>query len=412
MAAAAAARSPNPPQQQQPEPSSLLQPVPTNFGPSHSPFSPSTIEMNMTDNDDILSEILDGLIEFQEKSPIGRVVDSVVGSSFEPETQISSIEKYLASSTPDSLLFQQPKAAATPASSSTLSSLLSAPPISASPTIQQRPNNNFNLIGQVPMTGVTVQRTISTAMTTAVTAASIVPRMNELLGVVPPNVSVTDAPQDQMESMLSLQERRRRMSSGGGKPMMQLQQQQLQQRPPLRMQTSLQQPQRLSFGEVDSGFTPIVRHFTPTSKSPNVVMPSTSPTSYMPIGASITTSSYQTFSGGGVILHNQQQQQQQHQQQQQQQLISNSNPGYLRRASYPGPMAQQQQPMQSGVMHLSPNLIVTQQQHPAMSMNPGAAVQQQPPPHHRRASGNNGVDPNARMQPEEKRSLLQQLLSE
>jgi hypothetical protein len=184
-----------------------------------------------------------------------------------------------------------------------------------------------------------------------------------------------------------------------------------------------QQP-RLSFGEPDSGgFRPNdlrgsapIRHFASASKSPNVVLPSTSPSSYTPMGPSTTTSSYQTFSGGGVILHPQQQQQQQQQQHQ-----MSSNPGYLRRASYPGPMAQQQpQPQQQMTsppgagMHHSPGLIIApqqqQQQHPGMTLNTGNL--QPPAPHLRRASGNNGVDLNHRMQPEEKRSLLQQLLSE
>ena len=53
--------------------------------------------MGFAENDDILSEILDGLIEFQEKSPVARTADPVGGNQFQPENQISSIEKYLAS---------------------------------------------------------------------------------------------------------------------------------------------------------------------------------------------------------------------------------------------------------------------------------------------------------------------------
>jgi hypothetical protein len=151
--------------------------------------------MSLTEHDDILSEILDGLIEFQEKSPIG----PVVGPSFEPESHISSIEKYLASSTPDPLLFAQPKPAPPPASSSTLSSLLSAPPISVPTVNPPRPSGNFNIMGQVMITNSPGPRQTPSTTTSA---ASMVPRMNELLQVVPPNVSVTDAPPDHLVSML------------------------------------------------------------------------------------------------------------------------------------------------------------------------------------------------------------------
>jgi hypothetical protein len=98
LAAAAASRSPNSAShQQQPESNNLLlQTVPQNFPPAPS-FSPS-LEIGFAENDDILSEILDGLIEFQEKSPVARSADPVSGNQFQPENQISSIEKYLASS--------------------------------------------------------------------------------------------------------------------------------------------------------------------------------------------------------------------------------------------------------------------------------------------------------------------------
>ena len=98
LAAAAASRSPNSAshqQQQQPESNLLLQTVPQNFPPAPS-FSPG-LEMGFAENDDILSEILDGLIEFQEKSPVARTADPVGGNQFHSENQISSIEKYLAS---------------------------------------------------------------------------------------------------------------------------------------------------------------------------------------------------------------------------------------------------------------------------------------------------------------------------
>merc|ERR1719492_719178 len=42
---------------------------------------------------------------------------------------------------------------------------------------------------------------------------NLVPRMNELLQQVPPNVSIPDTPD--LDSLILLQERRRRMSSGG-----------------------------------------------------------------------------------------------------------------------------------------------------------------------------------------------------
>lgn len=70
----------------------------SNVPQSASPF----LDISLNDND-ILSEILEGLIDFQEKSPVGRVMDpigspAVAAISNQPESHISSIEKYLASS--------------------------------------------------------------------------------------------------------------------------------------------------------------------------------------------------------------------------------------------------------------------------------------------------------------------------
>jgi hypothetical protein len=46
------------------------------------PFSP-LLDVNLVESDELLSDILDGLIEFQEKSPVGRVADPPVGASFQ-----------------------------------------------------------------------------------------------------------------------------------------------------------------------------------------------------------------------------------------------------------------------------------------------------------------------------------------
>lgn len=78
--------------------SSFLQPpVFSNFPQPPSPL----LDISLNDND-LLSEILDGLIDFQEKSPVGRVMDTIGSPAVEqvasqPESHISSIEKYLAS---------------------------------------------------------------------------------------------------------------------------------------------------------------------------------------------------------------------------------------------------------------------------------------------------------------------------
>jgi len=69
----------------------------TNYTQPPSPL----LDISLNDND-LLSEILDGLIDFQEKSPVGRVMQPLesqasAATPFQPECQISTIEKYLAS---------------------------------------------------------------------------------------------------------------------------------------------------------------------------------------------------------------------------------------------------------------------------------------------------------------------------
>jgi len=66
------------------------------------PQPPSPLlDASLNDND-LLSEILEGLIDFQEKSPVGRGIETLgsqtaTATSNQPESQISTIEKYLAS---------------------------------------------------------------------------------------------------------------------------------------------------------------------------------------------------------------------------------------------------------------------------------------------------------------------------
>jgi hypothetical protein len=74
--------------------------------------SPPLLDISLNDND-LLSEILDGLIDFQEKSPVGRAMDALTSPTVaqmpsQPENHISTIEKYLASTEKTVLVHPQP----------------------------------------------------------------------------------------------------------------------------------------------------------------------------------------------------------------------------------------------------------------------------------------------------------------
>lgn len=78
-------------------------------------------------------------------------------------------------------------------SNSTLSSLLSSPPMGPSPTSHVSGNSAYMSSVQQQGIGAGASRQ---------SPASLVHRMSELLQAVPPNVSVTDAPQSSMESIM------------------------------------------------------------------------------------------------------------------------------------------------------------------------------------------------------------------
>jgi PAS domain-containing protein len=174
------------------------------------------------DKDEMLSEILDGLIDFQERSPAVASSSSTssaaaVASSSLPmaakvdENRISDIERFLVSSERSLMQQQQqqqqqfqqqfqhkPKISSLVASSPSLTSILSAPPL-ATPT------------GRPPSSA--AQQTNGGGSRPSGNPVNLVPRINELLQQVPPNVSIPDTPD--LDSLMLLQERRRRMSSGG-----------------------------------------------------------------------------------------------------------------------------------------------------------------------------------------------------
>ena len=170
------------------------------------------------DKDEVLSEILDGLIDFQERSPsVSNTSMASTMASRADERRISDIERFLVSSE-HSLLQQQqkqqhqqqqqqqqntkPKISSLAASAPSLTSILSAPPLA----LTGRPPPN-GARGPVITGG-------NTSGKPGGNPVNLVPRMNELLQQVPPNVSIPDTPD--LDSLILLQERRRRMSSGGG----------------------------------------------------------------------------------------------------------------------------------------------------------------------------------------------------
>jgi len=218
-----------------------------------------------SDDDPMLDAILNDVIEIQEKSPpltgsgqprttichhpvIKRNRVGRNGSSNSPtsaailteHSQISDIEKYLASAenTPprensppqnisvlprDVQTATHAKSASSVASCSpSLTSILSAPPISAVPRNilnGSSPKLPSTGVTAVSMSAASVPNRINNGVGNGDDSAALVPRMNELLQVVPPNVSIPDCPD--LNSLIHLQNadqenRRRRLSSGGG----------------------------------------------------------------------------------------------------------------------------------------------------------------------------------------------------
>ena len=244
------------------------------------------------ERDDMLSDILDDLIAFQERSPPpasspatsagpastasvvggggggagGASGSTSSGSGVMPqaakadERRISDIERFLASS--ERSLFQQrlqpqgqpqqlqlsqaasasagsaaaqqvqpqptaqpqnqqrPKISSLAASAPSLTSILSAPPL-ATPSGRPQPSS---VSGNISISGSGSQKTGSGSELQLSNSrnnggvgnrnpVNLVPRMNELLQQVPPNVSIPDTPD--LDSLILLQERRRRISSGG-----------------------------------------------------------------------------------------------------------------------------------------------------------------------------------------------------
>ena len=243
------------------------------------------------ERDDMLSDILDDLIAFQERSPppasspatsagpastasvvggggggAGASGSTSSGSGVMPqaakadERRISDIERFLASS--ERSLFQQrlqpqgqhqqlqlsqaasasagsaaaqqvqpqptaqpqnqqrPKISSLAASAPSLTSILSAPPL-ATPSGRPQPSS---VSGNISISGSGSQKTGSGSELQLSNSrnnggvgnrnpVNLVPRMNELLQQVPPNVSIPDTPD--LDSLILLQERRRRISSGG-----------------------------------------------------------------------------------------------------------------------------------------------------------------------------------------------------
>ena len=241
------------------------------------------------ERDDMLSDILDDLIAFQERSPppasspatpagpastassvgggggAGALGSTSSGSGVMPqaakadERRISDIERFLASS--ERSLFQQqqrlqpqgqpqqlqlsqasasagsaaqqvqpptaqqnqqrPKISSLAASAPSLTSILSAPPLA---TPSGRPQPSASVSG-ISISGSGSQKTGSGGGELQLSNSrnnggvgnrnpvNLVPRMNELLQQVPPNVSIPDTPD--LDSLILLQERRRRISSGG-----------------------------------------------------------------------------------------------------------------------------------------------------------------------------------------------------
>lgn len=186
----------------------------------------------LNDDKDELSEILDGLIEIEPSPMVAAVPNAApIMASRADERRISDIERFLVSSEHHSggaqasgLNQQQkqqqqinkPKMSSLAASAPSLTSILSAPPLAAtaSPTLPPgrppAPNGARLLTGSSSNTNSGGGGSTSSGGN----PVNLVPRMNELLQQIPPNVSIPDTPD--LNSLILLQERRRRMSSGGG----------------------------------------------------------------------------------------------------------------------------------------------------------------------------------------------------
>jgi hypothetical protein len=179
------------------------------------------------------------------------------------------------------------------------------------------------------------------------------------------------------------------MSSGGGGVISFTQQPQLQR--PLQQQratyTEVVDPREVIPSAAFPARPPIrpMRHQQFTGVKSPASLPSPQP-SY-----SAVSSSFQTFSGGSVIVNQQPTSQ-----------IQANDPNFIRRGNFSGSMqGQQPQMLNHGMQH---NNIVT-----GHSTVLSGALQSP----HQRSSGNNLlVQDNRIMAPDDKRSLLQQLLSE
>ena len=195
------------------------------------------------DKDDMLSDILDGLIDFQERGPSTSAASNSAtpnpaggnpGTSRADEKRISDIERFLVNS--ERSLYQgevvvqrqqplaavprggtQPKMSSLAASTPSLTSILSAPPL-ATPSGRSLPVGAAVTVPPPKSTNGAMNNPVASSsrgkgVAGSGNAVNLVPRMNELLQQVPPNVSIPDTPD--LDSLILLQERRRRMSSGG-----------------------------------------------------------------------------------------------------------------------------------------------------------------------------------------------------
>ena len=104
----------------------------------------------------------------------------------------------------------KPKISSLAASAPSLTSILSAPPLALTGRPPPGPNGARGP-GVITAGG---GGNTTTSGKPGGNPVNLVPRMNELLQQVPPNVSIPDTPD--LDSLILLQERRRRMSSGGG----------------------------------------------------------------------------------------------------------------------------------------------------------------------------------------------------
>ena len=110
---------------------------------------------------------------------------------------------------------KRPKISSLAASAPSLTSILSAPPL-ATPSGRPLPPSTASTSGSSGSSSSSLQKNGSSGGggVGAGNPVNLVPRMNELLQQVPPNVSIPDTPD--LDSLILLQERRRRISSGGG----------------------------------------------------------------------------------------------------------------------------------------------------------------------------------------------------